>query len=251
MTTSLHDLASPDVAELLAAVPVAILPCGSIEQHGPHLPCGTDTIAARLVATELAERLNALSVELSPYGVTPLHQGRPGTISLRRRTFEMLLEDVGVELARMGALRLVFVNWHEGNTASLNSVATELQRETNARVFVVQACYVAERLYSSQGGALTHGGGIEALAVMAHDPSLVRVERVEGASRSSEVVQADEKRRAPEVYGFVTDVAEIAEEGWYGDPEWATQTRAETFPRAVVDEVMSRLRAIGALEVET
>ncbi|HZB79031.1 MAG TPA: hypothetical protein VE522_04220, partial [Actinomycetota bacterium] len=50
-----------------------------------------------------------------------------------------------------------------------------------------------------------------------------------------------------EVYGFITDVAEIAEEGWYGDPSWATPERAATFPTRIVDEIAARLEEIGAL----
>jgi creatinine amidohydrolase len=246
MTSSLYDLASPAVAELLEEVPVAVLPCGSVEQHGPHLPCGTDTMAARMVARELAERLGALYAEVGPYGVTPLHAGRPGTISLGRHTFETLLMDVCGGLVRMGAGTLVLVNWHEGNTASLNAVATDLQRGSNARVFVAQACYVAERLYAPEGGALTHGGSIETLAVMAHDPSLVHIERASDQAPTG-AAEADSMRRSAEVYGFVTDVSEISEKGWYGDPTWATTERAASFPAAVVDEIVARLRAIGAL----
>ena len=55
-------------------------------------------------------------------------------------------------------------------------------------------------------------------------------------------------RRSNEVYGFITDVAEIAQEGWYGDPAWATRERAATFPGLVVDEIVARLEEIGALK---
>jgi creatinine amidohydrolase len=247
MSQALYDLTSPEVAALLETTPVALMPFGSIEQHGPHLPCGTDTIAAELVAGELAERIGALLVPFCPYGVTPLHAGHPGTISLRRQTFEALLSDVCTELVRMGASTLVFVNWHEVNTPSLNAVATDIQDATPARVFVAQACYVAQRVYAPEGGTLTHGGGIETIAVMAHNPTLARLELAGEATRPPGAAEADEMRRSSEVYGFITDVSEIASEGWYGDPTWATPARAGTFPRAVVDEIEARLRQIGAL----
>ncbi|NIR41142.1 MAG: creatininase family protein, partial [Actinobacteria bacterium] len=80
---------------------------GSIEQHGPHLPCGTDTMAGELIGRALAERLGALYVPFGPYGVTPIHAGHPGTISLRRSTFEALLTDICDELIAMGIRRLV------------------------------------------------------------------------------------------------------------------------------------------------
>jgi len=249
MTSSLYDLTSPDVASLLATTPVAVVPLGSVEQHGPHLPCGTDTMAAELVARGVADRLGALHVPVGPYGVTPIHAGHPGTISLRRSTFEALLTDVCRALIDMGTERLIFVNWHEVNTASVNAVATELQDDTDARVFVAQACYVAQRLYADEGGSLTHGGSIETMAVMAHEPALARVERAGEPTRPPAAERADEMRRSRDVYGFVTDVTEIAADGWYGDPTWATAERAATFPAVVVDEIVARLEAIGALEM--
>ncbi|MQA85280.1 MAG: creatininase family protein [Streptosporangiales bacterium] len=238
MTSAIHDLTSPDVARVIERNPVAVLPFGSVEQHGPHLPCGTDTFAAELIAEAVADRLDALFVPFGPYGVTPIHAGHPGTISLSRGTFELLLRDVCEELIRLGVRALVFVNWHEGNTASLNAVATDLQREHGATFVVAQACYVAQRRYAAEGGELTHGGGIETLAVMAYDPALLRLERAGRPSRPPGAEAMDEMRRSHEVYGFVTDVTELVEDGWYGDPGWATPERAEAFVDTVAGEVV-------------
>ena len=152
------------------------------------------------------------------------------------------------QLVEMGARTLVFVNWHVLNTPSLNAVATDVQEDTGARVFVAQACYVAQRLYEAHGGELTHGGGIETLAVMAHDPSLLKLERAGNPRRPPGAAAADAMRRSKEVYGFVTDVAEIAEDGWYGDPGWATEERAASFHAEVAEEIEQRLIAIGAVE---
>jgi creatinine amidohydrolase len=247
VTASLYELTSAEVAAQLAERPTAVLAFGSVEQHGPHLPCGTDTMAAELVGRALAERIGALYVPFGPYGVTPLHAGHPGTISLRRSTFEALTRDVCSELVGMGVETLVLVNWHEVNVASLDAVATELQEETGARFYGVQACYVAQRLYAERGGSLTHGGSIETLAVMAYDRDLVHLDRAGEGSRPSGAAEVDEMRRGREVYGFVTDVTEIAERGWYGEPAWATPERAAGFPGLMVDEIASRLSAIGAL----
>jgi creatinine amidohydrolase len=248
MSASIHELTSPEVADLLRATPAAVIPFGSIEQHGPHLPCGTDTMAAELVARDLAERLGALYVPFCPYGVTPIHAGHPGTISLSRRTFEALASEICRELVEMGARCLILVNWHELNGPSLDAVATEIQDELEVRAYVAQACYVAQRVYADDGGSLTHGGGIETMAVLAYDPRLAKLDRAGGARRPPGAAEADAGRRSREVYGFVTDVTEISVEGWYGDPEWATAARVETFPGAVVDEIVARLDAIGALE---
>lgn len=246
MSGDIRDLAAPDVAALVARSGTAVIPFGSVEQHGPHLPCGTDTMAAELVAREVARRLDALYVPFGPYGVTPIHAGHPGTVNLRRETFELLARNLCEELVRMGVGRFVLVNWHEGNTASLDAVATELQDSHPALFVVAQACYVAQRVYAPLGGELTHGGGIETLAVLAHDPSLARVERVGAASRPSGAAELDAMRRSREVYGFVTDVTELAEDGWYGEPRWATAERAEGFVRTVTDALMQRLEQVLA-----
>ena len=241
MSRSIYELTSPDVEATLAASRTVVLPFGSIEQHGPHLPCGTDTIAAELIAKSLANRLNGLYVPFCPYGITPIHSGFPGTISLGRTTFEHLLTDVCRALIDMGAETFVLVNWHEGNTASLNAVATDLQAEQDARFYVAQACYVAQRIYEARGGTLTHGGGIETLAVMAHDARLVRQDRVEAGGGTTSAPAVDEMRRGREVYGFVTDIRDVTEAGWYGDPSWATPELAETFEASIVDDIAAQL----------
>jgi creatinine amidohydrolase len=243
---SIHDLTSPDVAALIERSGMAVLPFGSVEQHGPHLPCGTDIIAADLVAADLAERLDALLVPAGPYGVTPIHAGHPGTISLRRRVFEGLVRNVCEELADMGVRKFVFVNWHEGNIASLDAVATDLQDQRDVLVVAAQVCYTAQRIYAEKGGELTHGGGIETLAIMALDPDLVRFDRVSQPSRPEGAAALDAMRRSKEVYGYVTDVTEIADDGWYGNPTWATPQEAKTFSSTVAAEAEVAVRSVLA-----
>jgi creatinine amidohydrolase len=248
MKRSIADLTSPETAERIAASRTAIIPFGSVEQHGPHLPNGTDTYAAEVIADAVAAMMDAIVVPFGPYGVTPIHAGHPGTINLRRSTFEALLTDICEELISMGINRIVFVNWHEGNIASMNGVATEIQ-DTHPDVYVVtaHACYTAQRIYATHGGELTHGGGIEVLAVMAHDPDLVHVERAGEATRPDHAIALDEMRRGHEIYGYITDVTEIDSDGWYGNPRWADESMAADFATTVATDVAKKASAIFEL----
>jgi creatinine amidohydrolase len=242
MADAIDRMPSPDVARTIARTRTAVVPFGSIEQHGPHLPCGTDTYAAELIAAGLADRLDALYVPFGPYGVTPIHAGHPGTISLTRPVFEGLLRNICTELIAMGVQRFVFVNWHEGNIASMDAVATELQdRHDHVVVAAAQACYTAQRVYEPQGGELTHGGAIETLSVMAYDPSLLHLDRVGAPTRPDGAVALDEMRRSHDVYGYVTDVTLMADDGWYGNPSWATQERADDFVDTVCEQIIPRI----------
>lgn len=245
--TDIRRLTSPDVAEAIVRTPVAVLPFGSIEQHGAHLPVGTDTMVAELVADAVAERMDALCVPFCQYGVTPIHAGRPGTITLSPGTFERLLAEICGELVRMGVTTFVFVNWHELNAPSLDRVATDVQTETGALAVVAHACYTAQRVYADEGGELTHGGGIETAGVLAHDPSLVRWEHAAAATKPPRAVELDRMRRGREVYGFVTDIGEFPGEGWYGDPGWATQARADGFVARIAGEVVRQVEEVLAL----
>jgi creatinine amidohydrolase len=241
---SIYDLTSTDVSEVLSRRGIVVMPFGSVEQHGPHLPCGTDTMAADLVADEVAERLDGLIVPAGQYGVTPIHAGHPGTISLRREVFESYLTNLCEEMLGMGAQTFVFVNWHEGNIASLDAVATDLQTRHDVQVVTAQACYTAQRVYNPMGGELTHGGGIETLAVLAHDADLVRLDRVTEASRPEGADALDAMRRSREIYGYVTDVTEIADDGWYGDPRWANEGLAQDFVATLAEEIVGGVESI-------
>jgi creatinine amidohydrolase len=230
-------LSQPEAEALLARSGLVLIPCGSVEQHGPHLPFATDWYAAHAVAQRMAEQLDALVAPIGPLGVTPFHAGIAGTLTLRPTTFGALIEDVCDSLVRHGARRFGLVNWHEGNQAALNQAAVAVQsRHDNAvRFVVVQAMWIAHELVGHEVG-LTHGGAIEALAVQADHPDLVHLERATNPGEPVRAAAFDALRRRRTTYPLLADIREITPTGWYGSLDGVTPDRG----RDMVDGVALR-----------
>src|SRR4029077_20693431 len=124
--------------------------------------------------------------------------------------------------AKHGAKYLLILNWHEGNIPSLAIAAESLHRDHGMTVLTVQACYVAEELYGHSCNGLTHGGEIEALAVLAFRPELVHLDRIGDSSDHQHGHKIDHLRRTRSYQPVLTDVRSIAPTGWYGSPQPAT-----------------------------
>jgi creatinine amidohydrolase len=226
------DLTQPEIAAQLKKSPLVILPCGSVEQHGPHLPTGTDTFAATVISHAVAERMDGLVLPATPFGVTPMHMPFEGTITLSPDTYMRVTTETCVSTARHGAKYLLILNWHEGNIPSLAITAESLHRDHGMTVVTVQACYVAEELYGHSCNGLTHGGEIEALAVLAMRPELVHLDRIDYSSDHAHGHKMDKLRRTRTFQPVLTDIRSIAPTGWFGSPQHAT---AEKGSRMLVD----------------
>ena len=118
------DLTQPEIAAQFRKNPLVILPAGSVEQHGPHLPTGTDIYAANVIGHAVAERMDGLVLPGGPLGVTPMHMPFEGTITLTPETYQRVVVESCESTAKHGAKRLLILNWHEGNIPSL-AIASE------------------------------------------------------------------------------------------------------------------------------
>jgi creatinine amidohydrolase len=139
--------------------------------------------------------------------------------------------------AQHGAKYLLVLNWHEGNIASLAIAAEALHREHGMTVLTVQACYVAEELYGKSCNGLTHGGEIEALAVLAHRHDLVHLERIENSSDHQHGHKMDRLRRTRAYQPVLTDVRSIAPTGWFGSPQHATADKGRRMITDIADAI--------------
>jgi creatinine amidohydrolase len=240
------ELTQPEIKAQFERHPLVILPAGSVEQHGAHLPTGTDTFAANSVAHAVAERMDGVVLPGGPLGVTPMHMPFEATISLSPETYQRVVIETAVSTAQHGARKLLIVNWHEGNIASLQIAAETLHRTHGMSVVIAQACYVAEELWGPSCGGLTHGGEIEALAVLPDHAHLVHLDRVERASEKRQGEHMDKLRRTRAFVPILTDIRSIAPTGWYGDPAPATAERGRQMIADIAEAIAREATAIFA-----
>jgi len=240
----LPEITQPEAERILWERGVVLIPTGSVEQHGPHLPCGTDTFAALAVGRAVAPRVRGLLVPFGPLGVAPVHLGFAGTLSLKPETFMRLFRDVCLSLTRHGADKVVVLNWHEGNTPALRTVAGELQAEGRARFLIVQVATLAWELFGRQTG-LTHGGVIDTLAMLAHEPALVHLERAVNPSPPDAAPAGDAERQGrAAAYTLIADIREIAPTGWSGDLAGVTAEKGRALLAQVADAVVKQVEAV-------
>ncbi|QGA55457.1 creatininase family protein [Sulfolobus sp. E5-1-F] len=166
---------------------VGLVPVGSIEQHGPHLPMGTDSIISEYVASKAEEKLKD-RVLLFPtvyYGVSLEHKGFP-FVSLSFQTtisfFNDLLESIFKDL---GLRRIIVVNGHGGNSYFLPLVQREFNMKHNdAKVIIFNTFSEEEKLRFNVNDL--HAGTIETSKIYAIDKTMVRLNKIEDI-RSYEV----------------------------------------------------------------
>lgn len=131
---SLATLTTTEAKQRLKSADVAVFPIGSTEQHGPHLPLGTDHFIAEAVAHTANNREDTVVLPTIPVGVSPHHRHFDGTLSTRSTILEGFVRDVLESTASHGLEKIVVVNGHGGNTDAIRRAAEDLRREQRAYV---------------------------------------------------------------------------------------------------------------------
>jgi creatinine amidohydrolase len=189
----LADLTWPDAQELRGRDDVVgLIPTGALEQHGPHLPLGTDFLAAEALARATAERL-PVPVVVTPVltaGLSDHHVAFPGTVTMSREAFRAWIEAHMAGLERMGIERIAVFSGHGGNFAFIGELAGEYARRGSpTRViayddllgFVRVMDEAARRCGLEAPETDVHSGLLETSLALALFPALVREhDHVEG-----------------------------------------------------------------------
>jgi creatinine amidohydrolase len=188
-TILLEEMTRDDARAAFDAGAIVVVPTGSIEQHGPHLPLAVDTLVVTHIAREAAVRVTGKApVVVAPamhFGVSHHHMAFAGTLSLTSHLYVEALKELVRGLYHHGVRRIVLLNGHGGNEHPNGTVVQALVHEEGLPVVIAQASYwtVARDALVAAGardvapGFPGHAGGFETSLTMALRPDLVKLDR--------------------------------------------------------------------------
>jgi len=175
------DIHWPDLADADRARWIAVLPLAATEQHGPHLPLGTDVMIGEAYLARVREVLPATIpatfLPQQPVGISSEHIHYPGTLTLPADVALKSWMAIGESIARAGLRKLVMVTSHGGNSAAMTLVAQELRARHGLLVVTTSwsRLSAAEELFPAEEVRHgIHGGAIETSIMLARYPRAVR-----------------------------------------------------------------------------
>lgn len=217
----------PDLGEYFENESLALVPLGSTEQHGPHLPLATDHLIAEGLAREAAERTGYLCTPTINIGVSPHHKQFNGTMWADASVFRDYVRSFTRNLAYHGIDRVIYVNAHGGNVEPLREVGRHLRDEEI--IYAVEWMWdesipeLVDDLFEQNG---PHGGPKETAMIQYLKPELVHNDRLEEARDGGiqSVEAADTEKYGARTY---YDAADNSGNGIFGDQTDATAEKGE------------------------
>lgn len=237
----LAELTWPEVAEARSRSPLAIVPTGSCEQHGPHMALATDTVRGEQVAWRVAEKLapRAVVTPCLNIGVSSHHMAFPGTLTLSPETFGQALYEVVASLYEHGWRVVYVLNGHGGNTPATGVAVSRLQRDLPDLTIAyggITSVVGDLRSELARSPAASHASEIETSQTLYLAPHLVR----------EDLLRADRQpgRRYARVVAPPGAVASlpfhlISDDGATGDPSAASREAGQR----LVDTAVERTAA--------
>lgn len=187
---TLYEMSGAEIAAALQDTATVLIPVGATEDHGPHLPLGTDMFEGREICRRTAVALAETGCPVVigpaiPFGVSPFHMEFPGTISLSSNTFILLLKEVMLSLYQHGFRNLVLIHGHDGHLPHMMVAAQDVVSETpDATVVVLNwltelaKAYAGGNLLRSRKGE-SHGGEGETARILVTHPELVDLSKAQ------------------------------------------------------------------------
>ncbi|WP_114578984.1 creatininase family protein [Saliphagus sp. LR7] len=232
---------------------VAVVPVGAVEQHGKHLPVGTDTLLVSAVAKIGCEQAReGLPVLFTPTiwcGLSDMHRGFGGGISLSVQTMAAVLEDVGGSVLDCGFDAILFLDGHVGNESVVGNAITSLGREhpdeeVMGIPYAQLARPVVNEVRESDIGGMFHAAEFETSLALELFAELVDEDAAEGELLNTpyDLRPADFFDGGP--LSVYLHFEQYSETGAVGDPELASATKGERLFDAITDELAVLLERI-------
>ncbi|MBE3142774.1 MAG: creatininase family protein [Planctomycetes bacterium] len=177
-----QELRRTEFEQALKEDAVVIIPVGSTEQHGDHLPVNTDASQCFTIAQRAAQAITEFPVLVLPMiwsGYSPMHMTYPGAITLKYHTFIELLTEVAVAVHAHGFRKILFLNGHGGNESIIDSLRSKLACEEHVLSLgytwwhIPQVAHEMKNLSQHDNGAIGHAGEIETSIQLYLQPELV------------------------------------------------------------------------------
>jgi creatinine amidohydrolase len=235
----LERMAWPEVqAEVEGGRDTVVVPLGAVEQHGPHLPLGTDAMFGDEIGRAAAERLNAFLAPTIPVGCSHHHLAFAGTISLEEETYHRVVGDIVRALASHGFKRIVLLPTHGGNFRPLGEALARLGPLEGVKIIAFTDVGMLASATIGTGAELgitaaeggIHAGEWETSMMLALRPELVRMERAESGYVGD---LASGMQRF-----FSEGVHVLADNGVFGDPRRASARAGEKYVERLVEQVV-------------
>ena len=173
----LQEMSWPMVKEYLSHSDMVIIPLGSTEQHGPHLPLGTDFFEAFETCKKISQQTGVIVAPVVMSGYSVYHSGFPGTLSLKPETMARVLFETAEILIKYGFRRFMFFNYHGGNTVAEQMVIHRINHQTSAKAVQIGigASYMEE---SEEAAPFDYHAGIGETSIMLYlRPDLVDMDK--------------------------------------------------------------------------
>jgi creatinine amidohydrolase len=246
------EFAAPEFQNLDPMKTIAILPIAAVEQHGPHLPVGTDTILNQGCLNLLAERAPAdLDIRILPIqsvGKSNEHLWQKGTVTIPAHTQIDAWTEIGLSVARAGIRKLVFINSHGGNEEIMGIVARELRvRENMLAVKTSWTRFGApDGLYSDiERRHGIHAGDLETSLVMHFRPELVAHNRVQDFPSVAAADEAAFKYLRPTgQHAYAWIASDLNPHGAVGEAQKATPEKGRLTAEHEVSCMLDLLREV-------
>jgi creatinine amidohydrolase len=239
----LAELHWPEVKELDRKNLVVIVPVGSMEQHGPHLPFQVDVFVSSRLAEDLEKRIpEILLVPPIWTGVSAHHMDFPGSITLRAKVFIDVLHDICGSLHHHGFRRIVLLNGHGGNRASLEVLGQELFVElgltVNTLAYWDLVPDLVKSLKTTRSSGMGHSGELETSLLLHLAPRLVNQKAIPQG-----VLGIVDPGPTTGIKRYV-NMKEHAEEGVIGMPSAASPEIGEKLYQGALNALEKAIRAL-------